>query len=51
MSNVTKNTAELESAFLVSPPKQVGGYRIGNQPTGYVQFNSRVNQSGFVGNL
>jgi hypothetical protein len=39
MSNVTKNTAELESAFLVSPSKQIRGYRIGNQPTGYVQFN------------
>ena len=27
------------SMFIVTPPKYVGGYRLGNQPTHYVQFN------------
>ncbi|CAK0760280.1 hypothetical protein CCP3SC1AL1_2760006 [Gammaproteobacteria bacterium] len=27
------------AAFLVSPPSHVGGYRIGNYKTNYIQFN------------
>jgi hypothetical protein len=28
-----------KSIFLVSPPKQVGGYRLGNKKSDYIQFN------------
>lgn len=27
------------AAFLVSPPSHVGGYRMGNYKTNYIQFN------------